>query len=213
MTLTGVRACADGCADGEEQQTRSWEPGAVVHDKLSASPRTEGQSAARNAPETNAAEGGEAGMCGGARGCRRLGGAPRDPESIPRRRRRHHHARPTRCSLGPPTSPIPIVCHVDSGQHERKRAYSSKAARLRHHQPLLSCRATASWATCLVQPCNHPAIACRVSSAAWLTEHECATCSVTACCSRHDAHCTPGPGLSAYPVGCSCGQSTPTSTW
>jgi hypothetical protein len=82
MTLTGVRACADGCADGEKQQTRSWQPGAVVHDKLSASPRTEGQSAARNAPEANAAEGGEAGMCGGARGCRRVAALVEHPETV-----------------------------------------------------------------------------------------------------------------------------------
>jgi hypothetical protein len=105
------------------------------------------------------------------------------PESIPRLRRRHHHARPTRCSREPPTSPIPIVCHVDAGQHERLQGYAtvshcSLAAPRRRGLPAMSSPATTPQSLLL---------SCRVSSAAWLTGHQCATCSVTACCSRHDA--------------------------
>jgi hypothetical protein len=54
-------------------------------------------------------------------------------------------------------------------------------------------------------------LSCRVSSAAWLTGHQCATCSVTACCSRHDARLD----RVCLPIQCDgrVDSRQPTSTW
>jgi hypothetical protein len=136
------------------------------------------------------------------------------PESIPRLRRRHHHARPTRCSRGPPTSPSPLsatsilASTSENGplrpglQGYTTVSHCSLAAPRRRGLPAMSSPATTPQSLLL---------SCRVSSAAWLTGHECATCSVTACCSRHDARLDRG----CLPLQCDARVDSrqPTSTW
>jgi hypothetical protein len=110
------------------------------------------------------------------------------PESIPA----SPSSRPSNTVLvGPPALMSATSTSVSKSKRKRKRKSKSENENendslrplLHRRQPFHSYRATAPSATCHVQPCNLPAIAgsCRVSSAAWLTGHKCATCSVTAC--------------------------------
>ena len=100
---------------------------------------------------------------------------------------RHHHlARPTRCS----SAASPDDDNTANNTPNNTPASDSESDNHDHcyttvNHPTLTPPRCRGLAVCLVQPCNHtpqsPLGGCRASSAAWLTGHTCAICSLTAC--------------------------------